>query len=532
MPAKRSKYRPFRPTLALRLVWQTYHEHLRAVHREALRATGVRLDATQATSKAGVNTQQARRLERAAKSIVEGVDANLHSIPRLSTAVLLGQDADRLVSEWRHLNVALIRTIGAEHRARIAQVLAEGANLHVAGLVAKLQEAFGLSKARARFWARDQTLKLNAAIQEHRQVSLGIVEYIWHATPDGRTRPAHADLDGTHQHWNAPPDVGGGRRAHPGQDYQCRCYSEPVLPGEEQLLAQPGAVLEAPAAVRPAPAAVRPAPAAVRPELRVPVVGTAEEAARNAFGGFESLEQFWKGISEITPERSEIAQNTFEAVVRKAGFSPRVGARLDTQRGVRAFAELPAAAQAPWEGGIDVRASLVKTLENVSKPTMAEIDRYLQLRAKKALTFEERKWLVGEGAAPLRWNYVAHTMLHETLHLCSPMTYRAYKGVAARLEEGLVESMAGAWGKSLGTGDGVYLEERLAILDTVSEEFDLPRRSPEAERKVFEIAQTMWQAPEAAKNPADYLDIFVRYVGPKNPTKFKYILTKRLDDIK
>lgn len=59
---------------------------------------------------------------------------------------------------------------------------------------------------------------------------LGIDDYYWVTARDDRVRPGHARLDGTRQRWDSPPDVGGGRRLHAGQDYRCRCRAALVLP--------------------------------------------------------------------------------------------------------------------------------------------------------------------------------------------------------------------------------------------------------------------------------------------------------------
>lgn len=59
---------------------------------------------------------------------------------------------------------------------------------------------------------------------------LGIEDYFWITSRDDRVRSGHARLDGTRQRWDSPPDVGGGRRLHAGQDYRCRCRAALILP--------------------------------------------------------------------------------------------------------------------------------------------------------------------------------------------------------------------------------------------------------------------------------------------------------------
>jgi SPP1 gp7 family putative phage head morphogenesis protein len=82
----------------------------------------------------------------------------------------------------------------------------------------------GNVRARANLIARDQISKLNGQLTELRQSDLGINRYRWRTTGDDAVRPSHQALDGKIFSWDDPPEVG-----HPGEDYQCRCYAEPVL---------------------------------------------------------------------------------------------------------------------------------------------------------------------------------------------------------------------------------------------------------------------------------------------------------------
>ncbi len=68
------------------------------------------------------------------------------------------------------------------------------------------------------------------------QADAGYTHYIWHTQDDEKTRPSHAANDGKVFAWDSPPPTG-----HPGHDYNCRCYAEPVRvepidPDKEPLL--------------------------------------------------------------------------------------------------------------------------------------------------------------------------------------------------------------------------------------------------------------------------------------------------------
>lgn len=49
--------------------------------------------------------------------------------------------------------------------------------------------------------------------------------YIWRTRRDGKVRSAHAEREGQIFSWDDPPEGG-----HPGEDYNCRCTSEPYFP--------------------------------------------------------------------------------------------------------------------------------------------------------------------------------------------------------------------------------------------------------------------------------------------------------------
>jgi len=146
-----------------------------------------------------------------------------------------------LIDQWRGRNVGLIEssTLGPMDGIRLRPLLDDVSsvveNAHAQGLrveevAGQIQERFEVSSRRAELIARDQVLKLNAQINQHRQRSVGVTRYRWVAVGDERTRPRHLELDDSVQSWDSPPEVAPGRHEHPGGDYQCRCWSDPVLP--------------------------------------------------------------------------------------------------------------------------------------------------------------------------------------------------------------------------------------------------------------------------------------------------------------
>lgn len=96
----------------------------------------------------------------------------------------------------------------------------------------------GATEMQANRIARDQTSKINMAINQARQQEVGIEEYIWRTARDRRVvgRPGGAYPTGNQVHgnhykregqifrWDKPPFDG-----HPGYAINCRCIAEPII---------------------------------------------------------------------------------------------------------------------------------------------------------------------------------------------------------------------------------------------------------------------------------------------------------------
>ncbi len=96
-------------------------------------------------------------------------------------------------------------------------------------LRARIRERGGISERHADLIARDQTLKLNAAITRIKQTEAGITHYMWSTSLDERVRPTHAELESRVFSWAEGTPIG----YHPGEDIQCRCVAVPVLEDSE-----------------------------------------------------------------------------------------------------------------------------------------------------------------------------------------------------------------------------------------------------------------------------------------------------------
>ena len=137
-----------------------------------------------------------------------------------------------LLKNWSHNNSLLIKDIPHKTSLQIAEqttkALVEGTNLDDTrkAIFDIMSERTDVSDSRAKLIARDQVSKLNGQLTRERQTDLGVDGYIWRTVGDERVRDTHDENDGNFFSWDNPPAETG----HPGEDYQCRCWAEPVLP--------------------------------------------------------------------------------------------------------------------------------------------------------------------------------------------------------------------------------------------------------------------------------------------------------------
>ena len=144
-----------------------------------------------------------------------------------------GGDYQRLVDDWITENVMLVKSVPSDSLSELEKIVMEGwhNSRSTKAIMKDIQKTFKTSKSKAKLLAIDQTSKLNAKLTQYQQTDAGCEEYIWSSSGDARVRDRHRELDGKTFRWDKPPivDERTGRRAHPGEDYQCRCVAIPVF---------------------------------------------------------------------------------------------------------------------------------------------------------------------------------------------------------------------------------------------------------------------------------------------------------------
>lgn len=157
---------------------------------------------------------------------------------------------ERVKDDWKAEFLACCRSADADAKADIARALTEAKEKgwnRAQAEAAVLERLDPKYAKRAELIARTETGKLNNAATMATYRSAGVEYYVWLATPDERTRPSHAALNGKicavgdPDRWyeDNPDDplrpVAHGRgkdmyHGDPGTDFQCRCTSIPWDP--------------------------------------------------------------------------------------------------------------------------------------------------------------------------------------------------------------------------------------------------------------------------------------------------------------
>lgn len=128
-------------------------------------------------------------------------------------------------------NVQLIKSIHSQYLDKVQTAVTQGvvSGKTNAEIAKQIREIGGVTENRAKFIARDQASKLNAAFTQARHEEAGITKYRWSTSGDERVRDSHAENDGKIFSYAEPPETG-----HPGQDFNCRCVQIPIVSAEQE----------------------------------------------------------------------------------------------------------------------------------------------------------------------------------------------------------------------------------------------------------------------------------------------------------
>lgn len=98
-------------------------------------------------------------------------------------------------------------------------------------LVSIIEDKFEVSRNKAKFLSLQETSLFVSKMKEERYKQSGIDQYKWSSSKDEKVRDDHRKLDGNIYSFANPPivDSSTGRRANPGEDFNCRCVAIPIV---------------------------------------------------------------------------------------------------------------------------------------------------------------------------------------------------------------------------------------------------------------------------------------------------------------
>jgi SPP1 gp7 family putative phage head morphogenesis protein len=136
-------------------------------------------------------------------------------------------DVTETVDAFLARNVALMRDISAQAQARISDIVFRGFQevRPIREVARELDDAIGMSRARAIRVASDQTSKLSAALDQARQEQVGGRKFKWHHSRKKHPRREHIERDGNIYAWNDEAIVDD----KPGMAPFCGCRAGFVL---------------------------------------------------------------------------------------------------------------------------------------------------------------------------------------------------------------------------------------------------------------------------------------------------------------
>lgn len=166
------------------------------------------------------NDMNATNKQRFYKAMENAVGVDLNSIVQ-------GEGLEDIMYATTRENVALIKTIPEEYFKKIETLVFNGTvqGRTAGSMIKHIQKVGKVTENRARVIARDQSSKLNSALNQQRSQNLGVEEYIWRTAGDERVRDSHRSKNGKVFRWDSPPPDTG----HPGQDIQCRCVAQAII---------------------------------------------------------------------------------------------------------------------------------------------------------------------------------------------------------------------------------------------------------------------------------------------------------------
>lgn len=220
---------------------RAWSDHIIHAARAELRADSFADDITEAFDELLRTLGLDKFLTRMANAIGKSQASYIKRVARVPLTQIATQTD---LETFRQANLALVRSLGADQVQQLADILrpAQATGARWEEVADQVQARLNVGSTRARLIARDQTNKFNGQMQRQSQTTAGITQYRWSTAKDmavrgrpggeyARSKDKHWPLEASIQSWTDPPVIPGtNRRAHPGEEIQCRCVALPVVP--------------------------------------------------------------------------------------------------------------------------------------------------------------------------------------------------------------------------------------------------------------------------------------------------------------
>ncbi len=168
-----------------------------------------------------------------------------HVAEELQVSPELSEDSSARLAAAYNQNIKLyIKTFSRDMIGDLRTIVEKNATTgyRFDKLIPQIQGRYAVTQNKAKFLARQETGLFMAKYRQERFGEAGVTLYRWSTSHDERVRPApgthgvarqnnHRRLDGRVFAYADPPvvDTATGRRANPGEDFNCRCVDVPVL---------------------------------------------------------------------------------------------------------------------------------------------------------------------------------------------------------------------------------------------------------------------------------------------------------------
>jgi SPP1 gp7 family putative phage head morphogenesis protein len=171
-------------------------------------------------------------LARAAGGQFDAATAPLRGVHEIPAGVQPAMRAALDADFNRNVNLG-IKGFTQERVAALRELVVKNAEAgHRSDRLVEIVKAeIGVGQRRAEFIARQETALYVSKLTGQRYRDAGITRYRWSTSNDRRVRHDHRELNNRVFDFSSPPivDRATGRRANPGEDFNCRCAALPIV---------------------------------------------------------------------------------------------------------------------------------------------------------------------------------------------------------------------------------------------------------------------------------------------------------------